>query len=81
MLYKIAIGVGKKIFFIKKYFTAGTGMGSPNPLGTGMGFDFSSPLVMGRVTGKYMRIGYGDGEGKTRPHPAPLPCLLAIIVR
>ena len=51
------------------------GRGYPNPLGTGMGFNFSSPLGMGRVTGKYMRIGYGDGEGKTRPHPAPLPCL------
>jgi len=30
---------------------------------------------MGRVTGKYTKIGYGDGEGKTRPHPAPLSCL------
>ena len=43
--------------------------------GTGMGFSFLSPLDIGRVTGKYMRIGYGDGECKTRPHPAPLPCL------
>jgi len=45
----------------------------------GMGFNFSSPLGMGRVTGKYVRIGYGDGdgdgEGKTCPHPAPVPCL------
>jgi hypothetical protein len=41
-------------------------------LGTGMGFNFSSPLGMGRVTGKYIQIGYGDGEGKTRPHPAPI---------
>ena len=49
----------------------------PNPLGTGMGFNFSSPLGMDRVMGKYMRIGYGDGEGKTHPHPASLPCLLA----
>jgi len=46
-----------------------------NPSGTGMRFNFSSPLDMGRVTGKYMRIGYGDGECQTRPHPAPLPCL------
>jgi len=30
---------------------------------------FSSPVGMGRVTGKYMRVRYGDGEGKTRPHP------------
>jgi len=51
------------------------GRGYPNPSGTGMGFNFSSPLGMGRITGKYMRIGYGDGECKTRPHPAPLPCL------
>ncbi|AES78882.1 hypothetical protein MTR_7g050570 [Medicago truncatula] len=34
---------------------------------------------MGRVTGKYMIIGYGDEEGKTRPHLAPLPCLLKIL--
>jgi len=47
------------------------------PLGKGMRFNFSSPLGMGRVTGKYMGVGDGDGdgEGKTRPHPAPLPCL------
>ena len=52
-----------------------------NPLGTGMRFNFSSLLSMGRVTGKYMRIGYGDGEGKTRPHPAPLPCLVVILTK
>jgi len=46
-----------------------------NPLGTGMRFDFSSPLGMGMVTNKYMRVGYGDREGKIRPHPAPFPCL------
>jgi len=40
-----------------------------------MRFNFSSPLGMGRVTGKYIRIGYGDEEGKTCPHSAPLPCL------
>jgi len=42
----------------------------PNPSETGMRFDFSSPLRIGRVTGKYMRVEYGNGEGKTRPHPA-----------
>ena len=65
------------IFLLKKLFSAGTGMrrGYPNPSGTGMGFSLLSPLGMGRVTGKYMRIGYGDGECKTRPHPALLPCL------
>jgi len=47
----------------------------PNPLGTGMRFNFSSSLGMGRVMGKYMGVGDGDGEGKTCPHPAPLPCL------
>ena len=46
-------------------------------MGTGIRFNFSSPLGMGRVTGKYMGVGDGDGEGKTRPHPAPLPCLQA----
>lgn len=51
-------------------------MRSPNPSETGMRFDFSSPLNMNRVTGKYMRIGYGDGEDKTRLHPALLSCLL-----
>ncbi|KEH25821.1 transmembrane protein, putative [Medicago truncatula] len=55
------------------------GRGYPNPSGTAMRFNFSSPLGMGRVTGKYMRIGYGDGEGKTRPHPAPLPCLRVVL--
>ncbi|KEH22005.1 hypothetical protein MTR_7g029010 [Medicago truncatula] len=39
------------------------GWGYPNPSGTRMRFNFSSLLGMGRVTGKYMRIGYGDGEG------------------
>jgi len=64
-------------FLLVKLFNAGTGMrrGYPKPSGTGMGFSFLSPLDIGRVTGKYMRIGYGDGECKTRPHPAPLPCL------
>jgi len=69
----------KTSIFIKKIIlNAGTGMGRgyPNPSGMGMGFTFSSPLDMGRVTSKYMRIGYGDGECKTRPHPAPLPCLI-----
>jgi len=52
------------------------GRGYPNPSGTGMRFNFSSPLGIGRVTSKYMRIRYEDGEGKTRHHPAPLPCLV-----
>jgi len=39
-----------------------------------MRFNFSSPLGIGRVTGKY--TGVGDGDGETRLHPAPLPCLL-----
>jgi len=47
----------------------------PNPLGTGVVFNFSSPLSMGRVTGKYMGVGDEDGENKTRSHLAPLPCL------
>jgi len=51
--------------------------GYSNPSGTDMGFNFSSPLGMGRVTSKYMIIGYRDGEYKIHPHPAPLPCLLS----
>lgn len=67
-------GCKKLLFFIKKIFNAGTGVGRgyPNPSGTGMGFNFSSSLDMGRITDKYMRIGYGDGEDKIRHHPAPL---------
>jgi len=52
------------------------GRGDPNPSKMGMRFDFTSTLGMGRVTGKYLRVGYGDGEGETRPHPALFPCLL-----
>jgi len=37
----------------------------PNLSGTGMRFDFSSLLEMGRVTYKYLRVRYADGEGKT----------------
>jgi len=55
------------------------GRGYLNPSGTGMEFNFLSPLGMGRVTGKYMRIEYGNGECKTHPHPAPLSCLLLAI--
>jgi len=47
----------------------------PNPLGTGMRFNFSSPLGMDRVTGKYMGVGGRDGKAKPIPTPAPLPCL------
>jgi len=55
------------------------GWGYPNPLGMRMRFTFSSPLGMGRVTGKYMIIGYGDGKCKTRPHPAPLSFLILLV--
>ena len=51
------------------------GQGYPNLSGTRMKFNFSSPLSMDRVMGKYMRIGYGDGEVQTRLHPASLSCL------
>jgi len=50
--------------------------GYPNPSGTEMKFNFSSPLSMGKVTDKYIRIEYEDGEYKTRPHPTPMSCLL-----
>jgi len=38
----------------------GMGRGYPNPSGTGMKFNFPSMLSMGRVTSKYMRVGYRD---------------------
>jgi len=50
-------------------------MGRGYPNSSRMRFDFSSPQGMGIVTGKYIRVGYGDGESKTCPHPAPLSCL------
>jgi len=84
MHYTISLGVAKKtsIFYLKKLFNAGMGMrrGYPNPSRMGMGFNFSSSLDMGRVTGKYIRIGYGDEECKTRPHLTPLPCLPYLLV-
>jgi len=43
----------------------------PNPLGTGLRFNFLSPLDMDRVTGKYMGVGDEDGKAKhvsTPPH-------------
>jgi len=58
------------IFYFKKLFNAGTEMrrGYPNPSGTGMRFNFSSPLDIYKVTDKYIKIGYKDREGKTHPH-------------
>jgi len=41
----------------------------PNPLETGMRFNFSFPLNMGRITCKYMRVENEDEEGKTLVHP------------
>ena len=66
-------------FLFKKIIQCGDGDGTgiPELVGNENGFNFSSPLGMGRVTGKYIRIGYGDGECKTRPHPAPMPCLVS----
>jgi len=55
------------------------GRGYPNPSGTWMRFNFSSPLGMSRITGKDMRIGYENGECKTRPHPASLSCLIGTL--
>jgi len=55
-------------------------MGSPNPSGIGIRFDFLFPLSIGRVTSKYMRIRYEDEESKIRPHPALLSCLIGIRV-
>jgi len=73
MYYNVALGDAKKlIFLLKKLFNAGMGGGYPNPSGTGMRFNFSSPLDMGRVTGKYLRIGYEDG--KVKPVPTPPHC-------
>jgi len=49
--------------------------GYPNPLGTEMRYNFSSPLNIGRVTCKYIKVGDENGEGKIRPHHTPLSCL------
>jgi len=54
------------------------GRGYPNP--SGMGFTFSSSSDMGRITGKYMRIGYG-GRGmlnSSPPRPIAMPNLISI---
>lgn len=40
-----------------------------------MRFDFASPLDMGRITSKYMRVEYEDVEDKTCPHPHPIVML------
>jgi len=73
MHYNIYLGVAKKtsIFIKKIILNAGTGMGRgyPNLSGMGMRFTFSSPLGMGRVTSKYMRIGYGMRNVKLVPTP------------
>jgi len=37
--------------------------------------NFASPLDMGRITGKYMRVKYGDREDKICHQPAILSCL------
>jgi len=74
----------KFLFFIKKSIQCGDGDGAgiPEPVGDGDEVQFIiPPLGMGRVTGKYMRIGYVDGECKTRPHPATLPCLSLIKIK
>lgn len=47
----------------------GMNRGYPNSSEMGMGFEYSSPLNMYRITGKYLLIGYGDGEGETHPPP------------
>jgi len=81
MHYNISLGVEKNFYFLLKKIIQcrdGMGRGYPNPLGTGMGFNFSSPLGLSRVTSKYMRIKYRDEECKTHPHPAPLPCLIIL---
>jgi len=68
----------KTSIFIKKIIQYGDAdeEGIPEPAGDGDEVQFLIPIEYGRVTDKYMTIGYGDGECKTRPHPAPLPCLL-----
>jgi len=53
----------------------GNETGIPEPVGDGDGIQFLIPVGYGKVTDKYIRIGYRDGEGKTRPHLAPLSCL------
>jgi len=62
MYYNVALGDEKNFYFLlKTIIQCGDG--------NGMGFNFSSPLDMGRVMGKYMRIGYENWKCKTRPTP------------
>jgi len=73
--YNIALGLKNTFTSIrKKLSTIGMRMGQRylNPSGTGMWFDFSSLLGMGRVTGKYMRVGMGTE--KVKPVPTPPHC-------
>ena len=63
MHYEISLEVAKKLLFLlKKIIECGDETGIPEPVRDGDGFTFSSPLDMGRVTGKYTRIGYEDKE-------------------
>jgi len=50
----------------------------PNPLGTRVRFNFSSPLNMSRITNKYMRVGDGDGVRQNPSPPRPIAMLTYI---
>jgi len=66
----------KNIFiFIKKKFIAGMRISRKylNPSGTRMKFNFSFPLDIARIAGKYITIEYGDRECKTCPRPIAMP--------
>jgi len=83
MHYNIALGAEKYLYFyFKKILQCrdGDGTGISEPVEDGNGVRFLIPAGYGRVTGKYMRVGYGDGEDKTRPQPAPLSCLLVSLM-
>jgi len=81
--YNIALGGWKILLFLLKELSIARMEMEwvyPNPSKTGMRFDLSSPLDMGRVAGKYMWVGCEDGEGKTILHPASLSCLTLTLI-
>jgi len=58
-------------FLLKKFIQCGDGDGAgiPEPVGDEDEIQFLISVGYGRVTGKYMRIGYGGGNVKLVPTP------------
>jgi len=77
MHYNIALGAEKYMCFYHKktiHYVDGMKWGYPNPSGTGMRFDFSSPLGIDKVMCKCMRVWCEDVEDKI-PHLIAVPII------